>query len=391
MKRFFLMGFVFVTAGILSGCPIYDNHGDGDCHMGNCDPDPPGPVPGCTSSADCGINETCGSDDQCHVGSCTIWGCSGGLECVVNNDQTADCKPPGGNSTSSSGGSSSSGGMGGAGSGGGGTGGSGTGGAAPGPVYCGNPGDCAAGETCTPNGTCQAGDCSMLGCIFGYFCDQNLTCQPSNPAACGQDEDCGGFGAGYLCISGVCTAAVDQCSDQTQCLSGQKCADGKCVTSCVVNAECPAGYLCDTNIGLCLNAATPCVVTNDCGSADSVCVDGACVPRSSGATCDPGRVWVENGCVPDQAAVFFCNAEGQQDNCQAGSICLHHNCYLSCEMPNDNACNNLPVFNVCKPVATGTGTYKVCGSNQNLGMDCDPTLGKACSMPGQVCLDGFCL
>ncbi|MCK6591698.1 MAG: hypothetical protein L6Q76_29430, partial [Polyangiaceae bacterium] len=283
-------------------------------------------------------------------------------------------------------GGSSSGGAGGSSSG-------GAGGGGPATVYCGNPGDCAVGETCAPDGTCKAGDCSKLGCIFGYFCGGDLTCKPSNPAACGADADCAGAGAGFLCVNGLCTAPADQCSDQTQCQPGHKCADGKCVASCVSNADCPEGYACNANLSLCINAATPCVLTNDCGSKDLVCVDGACVPRSDGATCPPGTVWVENGCVPDQAATFTCNTEGQpgdgqQGNCAVGSICLHHNCYISCEPPNDNACNGLS-FNVCKAVATSSGTHKICGSNQNLGGECDPTLGNDCP-GGQVCLDGYC-
>jgi hypothetical protein len=385
MKRLFLLSFVGVLAGALAGCPIYDDGGkgedddDGQCRGNDCGPNH---APGCVSSNDCGINETCGSDNECHVGDCSFWGCSEGFTCEPNPDQTVSCQDKG---------STTTGGQGGSGQGGSGQGGSGQGGSGGGPttIYCGNPDDCAAGETCAPDGTCKPGDCSKLGCIFGFFCDQDLACKPSNPAACGDDSDCTGFGAGYLCVNGVCTAPADQCSDLTQCQPGHKCADGKCVAVCADSADCPTGYACDTNLGLCVNADVPCVVTNDCGSADLVCVDGACVPKSSGASCPSGTVWVENGCVPDQAATFFCNADGQQDMCAVGSVCLHHNCYLSCESPNEAACDNLPSFNVCKTVATMSGVHKVCGSNQNLGGECDPTMGQDCPN-GQVCIDGFC-
>jgi hypothetical protein len=390
MKRLFLLGFVGALAGVLAGCPIFDDKGgfdddDEECRTDDCDPTP---APACVTSLDCGINETCGSDNQCHIGDCSVWGCSDGLQCVVGEDLKATCQEG-----SSNAGGAGMGGMGGSGMGGAGMGGmggaGGSGGVEPVVVYCGNPDDCLAGETCAPNGTCTAGDCSDLGCIFGYFCGGDLTCKPSNPAACGADADCSGAGAGFLCVNGVCTAPADQCSDQTQCQAAHKCADGKCVAVCMSDADCPAGYACNANLSLCINAADACVVTNDCGSPDSVCVDGACVPRSDGASCPAGTVWVENGCVPDQAATFFCNADGQQGACSAGSICLHHNCYISCESPNDNACQNLPSFNVCKVVATSSGTHKVCGSNQNLGGECDPTLGQDCSN-GKVCLDGYC-
>jgi hypothetical protein len=105
--------------------------------------------------------------------------------------------------------------------------------------------------------------------------------------------------------------------------------------------------------------------------------------------CPSGAVWVDNGCIPSQSATFFCNADGQQDACSAGSLCLHHNCYISCETPNDAACDNLPTFNVCKDVTTASGPHSVCGSDQNLGDECDPTLGMTCSS-GKVCLDGYC-
>jgi hypothetical protein len=390
MKRLFLFGFVGALSGVLAGCPIFDDKGGGrgndeeECRGTDCTPIP---APGCVSSVDCGVNETCGEDNECHVGDCSIWGCSKGFTCDTTQvDKPATCEPDG-SSSSGMGGA----GMGGAGMGGaGGVGGAGgAGGVEPAVMYCGNPGDCPLGETCAPDGTCKAGDCSDLGCIFGFFCSPDLTCKPSNPAACGADADCPGVGNGYLCVNGVCTAPADQCSDQTQCQAGHKCADGKCVSVCAADADCPAGYACNQNLSLCINAADPCVITNDCGSKDAVCVDGACVPRSDGASCPAGTVWVENGCVPDQAAEFFCNADGQQDKCSLGSICLHHNCYISCEPPNDNACNNLPSFNVCKTVATSSGSHKVCGSNQNLGSECDPTLGQDCPS-GQVCLDGYC-
>src|SRR6185436_19997443 len=124
------------------------------------------------------------------------------------------------------------------------------------------------------------------------------------------------------------TAPADQCFDQTQCTgaSNEKCAGGKCVPGCADDSECPSSYKCDTTTGICSVAAKPCTITNDCGGPDEVCVDGACVPRSDGATCPDGSTWVENGCVPTQSATFTCTVDGTQDACASGSICLHHSC-----------------------------------------------------------------
>jgi len=370
MKRLALLGFAGVLATVLAGCPIYPEDGSSyGCYGDDCG-GPPNPGT-CSGPTDCGVNETCGDDNQCHVGDCTIWGCTDGYDCVIDEDLTASCQPEGSSGSGGSGGGSNV-------------------------VYCGNPDDCAADETCAPDGTCQPGSCDQdtgsgapLGCIYGYVCTSDgttSTCQPENPAACGEDADCS-TNPGYLCVSGICTAPADQCFDQTQCPSGDKCVEGKCTPACAADADCPASYTCDTNLGICTVPAQPCVITNDCGGPDAVCVDGACVPRSDGATCPDGTVWVENGCIPTQSASFTCTADGQQDVCASGSICLHHSCYIACDPPNENACDGLPSFNQCKAVTTSSGTHQVCGSSENLGDECGPTVD---CPAGNICIDGYC-
>jgi hypothetical protein len=370
MKRLALLGLTGVLMPLVAGCPIYDDDDQLSCNpaVQNCSGGLGGAgAQGCTKPSDCAANETCGSDNQCHPGNCTFWGCPDGYDCTVGDDLTAACTP--------------------AGSGGSGTGGTG---GVDNNVYCGNPDDCGEGETCGPDGTCQPGDCTMVGCIYGFACNPDTQeCDPQNPAACGEDSDCASFGVGYKCVSGLCTAPADQCFDQTQCGAGKVCAEGKCIDSCNDNGDCEPAYTCDVPHEICSEPAKPCTITNDCGGPDEVCVDGACVPRSDMGSCDPGFVWVENGCTPNQSATFFCNTEGTQDACAAGSICLHHNCYISCAPPNDNACAALPSFDVCKSVTTTTGSYDVCGSNENLGGECDPVSGLDCSL-GTICIDGFC-
>ena len=84
-------------------------------------------------------------------------------------------------------------------------------------------------------------------------------------------------------------------------------------------------------------------------------------------------VCVGGGCIPDQKPQFVCATEGQQDACKMGSICLHHSCYIGCDMDASMPCKNADQFDMCKSVTTGTGTYAVCGSNANLGNECDLT------------------
>jgi len=384
MKRLCLLSLASVLAPLLVGCPIYEDT-EGHFYGGEDDrTDIPG---GCHTPVDCGINETCGEDHRCHVGDCTLWGCSKGFVCEVADDRTASCVANNasgtGSSSSGTGGSSS---------------GTGGGGGSSGTVYCGNPDDCAAGETCAPNGTCQPGSCAQglptgepLGCIQGFVCEgngTNATCVPETPAACGADVDCADLGAGYLCVSGICTAPQDQCFDQTQCRGDARCVEGKCTPACRADGDCPSSYRCDTTLGVCSQPARPCVITDDCGGPDSVCVDGACVPRSDGPTCPEGDVWVENGCIPNQSSKFVCAVDGEQDVCAPGSICLNHSCYISCEQPNTNACDSQsPSLRECRTVTTSSGVHRVCGSSENLGSECNP---EAPCGDGKICIDGFC-
>jgi hypothetical protein len=100
---------------------------------------------------------------------------------------------------------------------------------------------------------------------------------------------------------------------------------------------------------------------------------------------------VAGGCIPDQKPQFICATEGQQGACAQGSLCLHHNCYIACSGSTDAGvqCKNTDQFNICKGVVTASGTYNVCGSSNNLGSECDPTIGKNCGV-SLICIDGFC-
>ncbi len=372
MKRLTLLGLASVLAPLLAGCPIYDDNADSHfCDAEDCGPSIPS---GCNEPADCGINETCGEDNECHIGDCTTWGVWPGLR--VRHRRRPHRRLRGERRLR----------------------GGGSGGAPGDVVYCGNPDDCADGETCAPDGTCQPGSCDQvlpsgepLGCIHGYVCegdDADATCVPATPAACGADADCVRLGADYLCVSGICTAPQDQCFDQTQCPVNDKCVEGKCTPACNEDADCPSSYRCDATLGICSRPVQPCVITDDCGGPSAVCVDGACVPRSDGAACPEGDVWVENGCISNQSSNFVCGEDGAQDVCAPGSICLRHSCYISCDQPNPNACDNQsPSLSECRTVATFSGEHQVCGSSDNLGGDCDPET--PCS-EGKICIDGFC-
>lgn len=265
---------------------------------------------------------------------------------------------------------------------------------------CTAPQTCAKDETkgvwaCTTPGPT---DCTKTGCITGYACndvDGKKLCVSSDPNACVKDGDCATkTGAGSLCLGGVCKAPKDLCSDSTQCLNGASCVDGRCVPKCA--STCAAGYTCDSTTGLCSGGTGACGTSKACTDG-STCVNERCVkPAETNGTCPAGTVSVAGGCVVDDRPNFFCDKDGTKDGtkdvCATGSICLHHNCYISCTGTTDTtSCAAADKFPICKSVTTSSGSHFVCGSNTSLGSECDPTATppKTCST-GKVCIDGFC-
>jgi hypothetical protein len=261
---------------------------------------------------------------------------------------------------------------------------------------CTKPSDCPAGSTCGADNYCHTGDCSSSGCPSNFVCKVTngaATCEPvgntGNTPACKADSDCA-TPAGSKCLSGTCVAPSDQCADATQCAAGSQCVQGACTPSCSATKPCPTGYACDDAKGVCTGTTGACTNSSQC-TGGNVCVEEHCVaPCGAGATCPAGLVCVGGGCTPDEKPVFTCITDGAQDNCQSGSLCLRHSCYISCDADaGPDACKSADQFNVCKSVTTSSGPHSVCGSDTNLGTDCDPTQGKNCASP-LVCIDGFC-
>jgi hypothetical protein len=279
------------------------------------------------------------------------------------------------------------------------------------PNSCTSPGNCPSGENCGSDNQCHAGDCSNSGCPSGYVCklsNGTLACvstgtpPPGDAGAdappftgCTSDNDCtADAGTGAKCLDGQCVPPANQCSDTTQCPNNEQCVQGVCTPSCNSTHPCPDGYSCDSNTGVCDGNPSPCGSGSDggtCTAPNTTCVDQHCVDVCGpNNTCPSGLICVDNGCIPDQKPQFVCNTEGVQDSCAAGSICLHHSCYIACDPDaGANACKTADQFNVCKQVTTSTGTYSVCGSTTNLGSDCDPTQNKNCTSP-LICIDGYC-
>ncbi len=298
-------------------------------------------------------------------------------------------------------------------------------------------------------------DCLKTGCISGYKCGDDgkggHVCASTDPNACTDDVDCPSkTGAGSLCLGGVCKAPKDLCTDSAQCDSTKSCVDGRCVAKCTTT--CSSGYACDAKSGLCVGGAGSCAAksppppppgdagpdasadapASDAGSdaasddgsdasadtapsgdagtdasadaavpakvcsSSAACVATHCVDKcATDGSCKAGLVCVGGGCVPDDRPLFFCDKDGTkdgvQDLCAAGSICLHHNCYVGCAGAGDTSCAKFDKFPVCKSVTTSSGAHDVCGASTSLGSECDPTTTppKTCAA-GKICLDGFC-
>jgi hypothetical protein len=260
------------------------------------------------------------------------------------------------------------------------------------------------------------GDCTTNGCPDGYSCtisDGVASCVANNGvdsgppdsgphpySGCFADTDCtADGGTGAKCLAGQtsggaadiqCTSASNQCADETQCTSGN-CVQGVCTPACSATNPCPTGFACDSNNECTINASPCAVPGGSCsvGGSNGICVEQHCVSTcTTSSTCGNGLECVNGGCMPVQQPVFTCTTEGQQAECANGSICLRHNCYISCAV-DANACATADQFNICKSVTTSSGTYQVCGSSTTLGSDCDPTVGKNCPNSG-VCIDGYC-
>lgn len=266
---------------------------------------------------------------------------------------------------------------------------------------CSKPSDCPAGSTCSSSNRCEAGDCSHVGCSTGYVCKLESgapQCVPSTKpppsdggtsSSCQNDSECASP-AGSKCLSGSCVAPQDQCVDATQCPGTSQCVQGACTPSCSADKPCPTGYACDVDKGVC-TGDTPSCGPNAACSGGTVCVQERCVaPCGAGGSCGSGLVCVDGGCTPDERPVLVCEVDGQQDKCQPGSICLRHSCYIACSADaGAEACKSADTFNVCKSVTTSSGAHSVCGSDSNLGTECDVAQGQACASP-LICIDGFC-
>jgi hypothetical protein len=356
MKRNYIIGFFGLSAAALLGCPVFsgDGGGTGTCGGGSYYGGG-GPYICCNYTSECPSGSVC-------EGNYCVGGYEGGTNEGGNEGSSGGCPT------------------------------------AP----------CGKGEVCTV----VDGGATCIAIPEGGIKDGASDAPVFK--GCTSDSACADAGTGYLCLDGKCVAPSNQCTDTTQCPSigsnTEQCVQGACVPGCnpAGSNTCPTGYSCTPTgtSGVCTGNPTPCGAADGgvktCGEGNT-CVDEHCVPKCTGgdAACSTGLVCVDNGCIPNQTPTFFCDksgtADGTQDICKSGSICLHHECYISCDGTAADAggfCEKATgtMFPVCKAVTTSSGSHSVCATATNLGSDCDPTTTppKDCTS-GKICIDGYCL
>jgi hypothetical protein len=255
-------------------------------------------------------------------------------------------------------------------------------------------GDC---TSCCPTTTCSSTTCpapntcnSQGLCVCG-----GASCQPGT--VCTASYTSGSTVATYSCAS-ACLATVQTCPDGsfvqarsdctfppcpttcTLCPTGSTCVSGVCVTPCSSvatgpNSYCPAGYVCDAQLGCitsntCINRLCP--PNTRCDSASGACLCGsaecqtgqictataataggvACVDPCSGVTCPTGQT-----CFPSTSSAtgYSCACSA---NTAAGSatVCALDPATCTCATPDPcdacadpTKCTTLNGVRVCDP------------------------------------------
>lgn len=192
---------------------------------------------------------------------------------------------------------------------------------------------------------------------------------------CTGDNDCP---AGFRCQreTGLCVCAIDEV-----CPPGQYCApDGQCRRrlSCDSNADCPAGTFCDTTTGNCIELGK-CTQDRQC-PAGQICseVFFRCVPgcRQDG-DCELYDVCLEGSCQKG-----LCR---DKTYCAIGQLCddLSHRCYDDTRGPYCAYCKSATIYD---PDSCGEGPNFCLVKAGDLtlppycGVDCDQ---------GQACPNGY--
>ncbi len=158
-------------------------------------------------------------------------------------------------------------------------------------------------------------DAANPACTVGVACTNastggNGVCNNGACDVCTQDSDClTTYGAGTICLTGVCQHGCDTPTGTVGCTGGQVCVNNSCQT-CTNDSQCPSGDVCATAspapvcvANTCSNPGSSCNATNPgdqccAGANGNACVAGNCC--GTGACTAPGvasGMCVNNNCV----------------------------------------------------------------------------------------------
>jgi hypothetical protein len=124
---------------------------------------------------------------------------------------------------------------------------------------------------------------------------------------CNADQDCQFLGTGQHCFAGNCVV----CAMDSECPSGQACANGKCEPSCASDGDCPGFDRCVG--GRCLQSG--CQSDRECVAAtrnvDSRCgTDGKCIiPCETDLECGSPTDYAFFSCIDKQCTYVGCDTD----------------------------------------------------------------------------------
>jgi hypothetical protein len=150
---------------------------------------------------------------------------------------------------------------------------------------------CAGSNPTACHAACAASDidCHMK-------CDQQAGSAKHDPSACTRrNEACpatggGGGGGGSGGGGALCTrVGIRDCSLDSQCGSGNHCADGKCYpndtgSKCALDSQCGSGNHCTNACCQSNSIGTTCSLDSQCGSGNH-CTNGKCYSGALGNPC----------------------------------------------------------------------------------------------------------
>ena len=194
---------------------------------------------------------------------------------------------------------------------------------------CGQGNECVPQEECSDGESCTTGVCESGTCVNPDSCETNDECL--DRTYCGDDGTCQPDPCRNVsCRRGVCQPGTDNCvsadsctqrTERVDCIAGEKCLEGSCVTS----EEFCSQLSCER--GVCSFEEDGCINAPDCAGERSNCREGFyCndMNRCQADLCVQGQVDCgDNGvCVPSTGKCENADECESSSDCVEGHLCI---------------------------------------------------------------------